>query len=151
MTTATALTGTAHTFLPLASLQAALSSQPAASLARVLATLLLAVLCLVVWQIPEDPSANGRIALIVTLVCVFGWTFSRIPDSIIAIAGAVTLVAAGVLPQERFYAALGHEMVWLLVAAFLMAAVLRNSGGCSSAWPTSLSSFSRACKACFTR
>lgn len=80
------------------------------------------------WQLPTDLSDRGKLALIVTVLAIIGWTMTRIPDSVVAITGAVSLVVTGVLPNSRLYAALGSEIIWLLVAAFVIAAVLTTSG-----------------------
>ncbi|MEP3280300.1 MAG: SLC13 family permease [Stappiaceae bacterium] len=80
------------------------------------------------WIMPQALSPDGRLALIVTVVSVIGWTLTRIPDSLVALAGAVSLVGLGVLEEKALYSSLGSEMIWLLVAAFIMAAILKASG-----------------------
>ncbi len=80
------------------------------------------------WLLPQSLDASGRLALIVTVLTVVGWTLTRIPDSLVAITGAVFLVGLGVLEEQDFYASLGSEMIWLLVAAFVMSAILKASG-----------------------
>ena len=84
--------------------------------------------CYALWAVPTDLSDNGRLALIVMLLAVVGWTATRIPDSVVAIAGALLLVGLGVLREDDLYSALGSELVWLLMAAFVMAGVLKSSG-----------------------
>lgn len=80
------------------------------------------------WIFPQSLEINGRLALIVTVLTVVGWTLTRIPDSLVAMTGAVFLVGLGVLEERDLYASLGSEMIWLLVAAFVMAAILKASG-----------------------
>lgn len=92
------------------------------------ALLLAVLLSAALWDGPTTLSADGRLALIVTVLCVIAWTLTRIPDSLVAIAGALALVWLGVLPADKLYGALGSEVVWLLIAAFIVAAVLKASG-----------------------
>lgn len=90
---------------------------------------LLAALCVCgLWQLPASLPDQGKLALIVTVLAIIGWTMTRIPDSVVAISGAVALVSTGVVPDQQLYAALGSEIVWLLVAAFVIVAVLTTSG-----------------------
>jgi di/tricarboxylate transporter len=73
-------------------------------------------------------SGNARIAVSVFGAAIIGWTLTRLGDTMIALAAALVLVAAGVVTQEELHAALGNELIWLLVAAFVIAAALRASG-----------------------
>lgn len=111
-----------------AALSAGLKSAPPIDGRKLGAWLIAGLLAALVWLAPMQLGDTARLAMIVTLLCVMGWTATRIPDSIVAIAGAVALVVAGVLPAQKLYAALGNEIVWLLIAAFVIAAVLRSSG-----------------------
>lgn len=80
------------------------------------------------WTLPEALSPGGRSALTITAFAVIGWTMTRLPDSLVAIAAALALVLTGTLPEERLFASLGRDLVWLLVAAFVIASVLKSSG-----------------------
>jgi solute carrier family 13 (sodium-dependent dicarboxylate transporter), member 2/3/5 len=90
------------------------------------------VICIVwawaIWTIPSGLSNDARIAVIVFGAAIVGWTLTRLGDTGIALGAAVVLVAAGVVTQEQLHAALGNELIWLLVAAFVLAAALRASG-----------------------
>ncbi len=101
-----------------------LSARPQEMLAAPLA----ATVGWALWMLPEGLSSDGRLALIVTMLAVIGWTMTRLPDSLVAIAAALALVFTGPLSEEQFFAAMGSELVWLLIAAFVIAAVLRKSG-----------------------
>jgi anion transporter len=81
-----------------------------------------------IWFLPEDLPRGGRIALVVLTLAVVGWSVTRIGDMLIGLAAALALAATGVLSTEALFGALGHELIWLLVAAFIMSAVLRASG-----------------------
>ncbi len=84
-----------------------------------------------IWAIstlPETLSADERKALIVTALAVIGWTMTRLADSLVAIAAALALVFLGTLTEAELFAAMGSELVWLLIAAFVIAAVIAKSG-----------------------
>jgi anion transporter len=91
-------------------------------------SLLAVLLPTAIWWLPQELSRDGRIALIVLVLAVVGWTLTRLGDALIALAAALALAVTGVLGPDRFMATLGHELIWLLVAAFAMSAVLRASG-----------------------
>lgn len=101
---------------------------PAVSRKTVLVSALLAAGIWAIWTLPEDLSIEGRKVLIVTLAAVVGWVGTRLSDSIVAISAALTLVLWGAIPEDRLFATLGSELVWLLLAAFVIAAVLKESG-----------------------
>jgi len=77
---------------------------------------------------PHSLSQAAAITFLLTGLAIIGWTLTPIPASVVAIAAALGLVLSGALPEERFYAALGTELVWLLISAFVIAAAIRSSG-----------------------
>jgi di/tricarboxylate transporter len=78
--------------------------------------------------LPQSLAAEGRVALTVTVLALIGWVGTRLPESVVALCAALALVLAGAVPEDRLYAALGSDLVWLLLAAFLIAAVIKESG-----------------------
>ena len=80
------------------------------------------------WTLPAGLEHDARIALCVTALAIIGWTLTPVPDSVVAVSAALVLVLTGVVPETQLYATLGREIVWLLVAAFVIAAVVRSSG-----------------------
>jgi sodium-dependent dicarboxylate transporter 2/3/5 len=86
------------------------------------------LLAATVWLVPDDLSRDGRITLIVLMLALIGWSVTRVGDTLIGLAAALALAAAGVLSTEKMFGALGHDLIWLLVAAFIISAVLRASG-----------------------
>lgn len=86
------------------------------------------IVSLSLWYFPTELPAAGRMALGVTAFCVIGWTMTPVRDSVVAMTGAIMLVGLGVIPDTALFAALGHELVWLLLAAFVIAAILKSSG-----------------------
>lgn len=94
-----------------------------------LAALLLTALALLAFSFaPASLQGAAAAALLVTALAIIGWTLTPISDSVVAIIAALALVVMGVFPEEDFYAALGSELTWLLIAAFVIAAVVKTSG-----------------------
>lgn len=73
-------------------------------------------------------AAPAQAALLVFAAALVGWTVLDLDETPTAIAAALALVAAGALTLDGFYAGLGDDFIWLLVGAFVMAAVLQTSG-----------------------
>jgi hypothetical protein len=86
------------------------------------------VLPVAIWLLPQDLSRAGRFALIVLALAVVGWAATRLGDTLIGLAAALALAAAGVLSTGKLFSVLCRELIWLLVAAFIVSAVLRASG-----------------------
>ena len=81
-----------------------------------------------IWFGLEDASVTIRSSLIVFLGAILGWTLLRLPATPVALSAALALVLIGAAPDTALHAALGHELMWLLVAAFIIASALRRSG-----------------------
>ncbi|WP_170990197.1 SLC13 family permease [Aquamicrobium sp. LC103] len=73
-------------------------------------------------------SIEGRLSLSVFAGALVAWVVLELPDMPVALAGALALVVSGAVQEEAFFATLGNEIVWLLIAAFVMASVLRTTG-----------------------
>jgi solute carrier family 13 (sodium-dependent dicarboxylate transporter), member 2/3/5 len=80
------------------------------------------------WTQPEALGAEARVALIVTVLAMIGWTLTKIPESIVALGAAMALVLTGTVGEDRLFATLGSDLVWLLLAAFIIAAVIKDAG-----------------------
>lgn len=83
--------------------------------------------CLIVSGADDMPQ-QGRFALIVFLLAIGAWVGTRLPETAVALAAACALVLLGVIETEQMYSGLGDDVVWLLIGAFLIAAVVRGSG-----------------------
>lgn len=70
----------------------------------------------------------ARWALLVFAGAIVAWTVLDLDETPVALVGAIALLAAGSTSLERFYAGLGDDFVWLLIGAFVLAAVLQGSG-----------------------
>lgn len=87
-----------------------------------------AALAALIWMAPQDLEAEGRIVLIVLSSAIIGWTMTEIGDTSVAVAAAVAMVLLGAIKSNDVYKSLGHELIWLLIAAFVLAAVIRSAG-----------------------
>ncbi|SFS84411.1 SLC13 family permease [Saccharopolyspora flava] len=80
-------------------------------------------------QSPEGSlSRDGVLTLVVFGAAIIGWTRPRIDDAFVALLAASALAVLGVLESERLFAALGEDQIWLLVAAFMLAAGINRTG-----------------------
>ncbi|RZQ60549.1 SLC13 family permease [Amycolatopsis suaedae] len=70
----------------------------------------------------------GKITLVVFAAAVLAWLSGKVDDTFVGLAAAVALVLAGVLSSGDLFAALGGETIWLLIAAFALAAGLTATG-----------------------
>ena len=104
--------------------------------AVLLALLLLRLLTLPVGTGPGDLTTDGRATLAVFAVAVAAWAFTPVDDTYVALGAGTALVLLGVMPTERFFATLGDDVVWLLVAACVIAVAVTASGLAqrASAW-----------------
>ncbi|SDW27043.1 anion transporter [Saccharopolyspora shandongensis] len=88
---------------------------------------------LAVLTAPADARADqlGRSGLITILVfaaAVAGWMSNRLDDTFVALSAASALVVLGALDAEELFESLGADQIWLLVAAFVLAAGINRTG-----------------------
>lgn len=86
--------------------------------------------CGIVWaglSMPGTLGMDGRIALIAVALAMLGWICTKLPESIVALTAVLGLVLTGTLDEQALFGALGSELIWLLLSAFVIAAVLRES------------------------
>ncbi|MDN3713646.1 SLC13 family permease [Paracoccus cavernae] len=70
---------------------------------------------------------EARAALIAVALAMLGWIGTRLPESVVALVAVLGLVFAGVLSEEVLFSALGSELIWLLLSAFVIGAVLKEA------------------------
>lgn len=107
---------------------AAAPALPAGTVPTALSAAVAALSAWAIWTLPQDLSPDARVALIVTVLAMVGWIGTRLPESLVALAAALALVLTGTVDEAQLFATLGSDLVWLLVAAFLIAAVVREAG-----------------------
>lgn len=70
----------------------------------------------------------ARGALLVFAGALVAWTVLDLDETPVALAAALALLAVQATTLDRFYAGLGDDFIWLLIGAFVLAAVLQASG-----------------------
>lgn len=90
-----------------------------------LAGVLLAVLCAV---LVGGLNPAGGLTLAVFAVATWAWVATDLDDTAVALAAALVLAVTGVLPVEELFGTLGSDVVWLLVAAFVVGVAVAGSG-----------------------
>lgn len=77
---------------------------------------------------PGALSAQGALTLGIFALAIWLWIFSPVGDTYVALGAAVVLVLMGVLPEDRLFSSLGEDTIWLLLAAFVIAAGITATG-----------------------
>jgi solute carrier family 13 (sodium-dependent dicarboxylate transporter), member 2/3/5 len=70
----------------------------------------------------------ARRALEVFAIAIVAWTLTRLDDVFVALVAAIAMTLFVVGPPDDLFRALGDNLVWLLVAAFIFAEAFRASG-----------------------
>ncbi|MEV0053496.1 SLC13 family permease [Saccharopolyspora shandongensis] len=88
---------------------------------------------LAVLTAPADAGADqldrsGLITILVFAAAVAGWMSNRLDDTFVALSAAAALVVLGALDAEELFESLGADQIWLLVAAFVLAAGINRTG-----------------------
>ena len=97
-----------------------------------------------------DLDTPARRSLTIFAVAIVGWTMTPLDDTFVALAAAVAMALFVVGSPDDLFRALGDNLIWLLVAAFIFGAASARVG-----WPTYWCArwlFGRAqCAQCSTR
>lgn len=72
--------------------------------------------------------AQGALTLAVFAIAIWLWIFSSIGDTYVALGAAIVLVLTGMLSDSQLFSSLGEDTVWLLLAAFVIAAGVTATG-----------------------
>jgi di/tricarboxylate transporter len=83
---------------------------------------------LLLWHHHAALGARAALALGLFAVATAAWVVLEVDDTAVALATALAMVATGLVPARVLYDALGHELVWLVLSGFLLAAVLEQTG-----------------------
>lgn len=95
--------------------------------ARALALALGIGLAAMLFQAP-DLTPQARAALICFGGAILAWTLTRLDPTFVALAAAIAMALTGAATQEQMMAALGAQVVWLLIGAFVIGAAFERSG-----------------------
>lgn len=95
---------------------------------NVLAALLAVAAIIAIALGTQELTTPGKIALGVLLLSIIGWAITELPDTAVGLAAAVALGSTGVLDKDALFHSLGHEFIWFLLSALVIAAFLQRSG-----------------------
>jgi anion transporter len=76
----------------------------------------------------RDLPSAGRWSLVIFCSTVILWTLTRLNTSYVALVAALTLVLTGAIPQEQLFQALGDEIIWLMIGAFILGDAIQKTG-----------------------
>ncbi len=103
-------------------------SVPVSLVRMLLGTLLIGVAGFAIFTTVEGLSHEMRLSLSVFAATLIAWTVMDLPETPVALAGALALVLTGTVPEQKLFGALGSDIVFLMLAAFVIGAVLKESG-----------------------
>ncbi len=86
------------------------------------------VITAAIWFGLPELKVEARLAFITFSLALLGWCFTTINDTYIALVAAIIPSVIGTGAPNEFFEALGDSMIWLLFAAFIIAAAVNASG-----------------------
>lgn len=75
-----------------------------------------------------DLSSAARAALLCFAAAILGWTLTRADPAYVALATVLAMILSGAAAPLGWTTALGADIVWLLIAVFVVGAALEQSG-----------------------
>lgn len=103
-------------------------SMPLARVKQIVAAIVLAFSAMLIFLAIDGLTLNMRLTLAVFVATITAWTILDLPDTPVALAGAALLPVVGAIDEDVLYRSLGNDIVWLMLAAFVVAGVLRQVG-----------------------
>jgi solute carrier family 13 (sodium-dependent dicarboxylate transporter), member 2/3/5 len=103
-------------------------TMPVARVRQIVAVIVLAFSAVLIFLAIDGLTMPMRLTLAVFVAAITAWTILELPDTPVALAGAAILPVVGAIDEGVLYRSLGNEIVWLMLAAFVVAAVLRQVG-----------------------
>ncbi len=76
----------------------------------------------------QDLSIAGRWSLLIFCSTVILWTLTKLNVSYVALVATLALVLTRAVPQALFFESLGHEIIWLMIGAFILGAAIQKTG-----------------------
>jgi sodium-dependent dicarboxylate transporter 2/3/5 len=92
------------------------------------AGLLAAALVVAVELFGSSLETEARRALQIFALALVGWTLTRLDDAFVAFAAALAMAVLALDEPDEMFDALGNELIWLLIASFMLAAAIRAAG-----------------------
>lgn len=103
-------------------------SVPLACVKQIVAVIVLVFSAVLIFLAIDGLTMNMRLTLAVFVATITAWTILDLPDTPVALADAAILPAVGAIDEDVLYRSLGNDIVWLMLAAFIVANVLRQVG-----------------------
>lgn len=75
-----------------------------------------------------DLAFEGRATLAIFVAMMAGWLILKLPETPVAISAFLALAATGAADQDDLFDTFDNEIIWLLIAAFILAAIIRRTG-----------------------
>jgi sodium-dependent dicarboxylate transporter 2/3/5 len=85
-------------------------------------------LALLIEALAAGLETEARRALQIFALAFIGWTWTRLDDAYVALAAALAMAILVLDEPDELFDALGNELIWLLVASFMLAAAFRAAG-----------------------
>ncbi|MCQ1835113.1 SLC13 family permease [Neorhizobium galegae] len=101
---------------------------PLTRVKQIAAAIVLAFSGMLIFLAIDGLTMPMRLTLAVFVATTTAWTILDLPDTPVALAGAGVLAVFGAIDEDVLYRSLGNEIVWLMLAAFVVAGVLRQVG-----------------------
>ncbi len=101
---------------------------PVSQVRLLVGAMLVAFAAVLIFLAADGLALPMRLSLMVFATTLICWTIFDLPETPVALAGAAALAVTGAVGEEAVYAALGNDIVWLMMAASVIAAVLQASG-----------------------
>jgi anion transporter len=90
--------------------------------------LLIGFAILTIFTSVDGLSHEMRITLSVFAATLIAWTVMDLPETPVALAGALALVLTKTVAETLLFRALGSDIIFLMLAAFVIGAVLKETG-----------------------
>lgn len=103
-------------------------SMPLARVKQIVAAIVLTFSAMLIFLAIDGLTMPMRLTLAVFVAAIAAWTILGLPDTPVALAGAAILPVVGAIDEDVLYRSLGNDIVWLMLAAFVVAGVLRQVG-----------------------
>lgn len=104
------------------------SAMPLKQVKQIIAALILGFSAILIFGAIDGLTMPMRVSVAVFVITLVCWVILDLPETPVALSGAIALAVTGTVSNEAVYAALGKDIIWLMLAAFILAAVLQASG-----------------------
>jgi len=94
----------------------------------IVAALILTFSAILIFLVIDGLTIQMQVAITVFIISLVAWTVLDLPETPVALACAIVLAMTGAVSSEAFYGALGNDIIWLMLGAFILSAVLQASG-----------------------